>query len=87
MEAIIYSACFALVWTLYSGIVPAIKMLLNIPEEKRIKPFDCEGCMAFWCAYFWLLFEGVHPVQAFFMGCASFVLAYLIRSFIKPPGL
>jgi len=48
----------------------------------RLKPFDCEKCLAFWMCVWYFLFPKLFPVIIIYAGCASFA-AILIQILIS----
>jgi hypothetical protein len=45
---IIAAVLFSYHFVVVAGIGKAIKRYYNYPAGKRLKPFDCTTCMAFW---------------------------------------
>jgi hypothetical protein len=69
--SIIAAVLFAHVFVDVLGIGKAIKRYYNYAPGKRLKPFDCTTCMAFWaCIAFLLLPDVFSNVVATLFGAA-----------------
>lgn len=83
IKFIIFSSCFGLVFSLYSGFMQWVKSVLKV---KRFKPLDCEGCMSFWACLISATTQGYSWFNAIGMAFTSYILTLLIRSYVRPPG-
>lgn len=66
------------------GLAFRLKRLLRWPIDKRMKPFDCELCLAFWLGLIGsaIFFETEWPFHLYTGGCAA-VLAVIINRILK----
>lgn len=80
------SACLAWLFV-NTGLSFAMKRLLRWPLDRRMKPFDCELCLAFWLGVIGgmspaINFETLSPFPLYTGGCAA-VLAVLIKKLLQ----
>lgn len=69
-------AFISVVWASYTGIPQWIKWKYKV---KRIKPIDCELCLAFWIEFGVSLHKGIGYIEAIINGliCAGFAVLIL----------
>ena len=74
-----------------SGIAPFINRIFNRIDTrfsgakvyKRLKPIDCESCMAWWIAIAHQLYIGTNPIQSILIGAISYFTASYIFKLIN----
>lgn len=82
MLNLILISCFACVFVRYIG--TPFRIRLNAAEIHlgRIKPLDCEVCMAFWVAFFYGLNSGLLYALGFGSVCACLSLFIYRKLFL-----
>jgi hypothetical protein len=69
------AACTALVW-IQTGIPFYLRNCLN---RRRLKPLDCEMCMAFWLAILSSIYFEKNVLETIYIGGMAAVLAVFIN--------
>ena len=81
---IIAITCLAVFIAEASGIMGWVKFLLYVffkrPQSKRLKPFDCSMCLAFWISIFY--FWNNSPIIIVYAATAS-VTAIVVESIMR----
>jgi hypothetical protein len=75
----ITAACFAVLISEASGIIAWIKYYTGI---RRLKPFDCPMCLAFWLSFILCLLHG-EIVNAPLLASFSAILAILLSKAVS----
>ena len=56
-------------------------VLSNFGINIKLRPFDCERCLAYWLALWFYLFPNYFPMIIIYAGCASFGAILLFTLF------
>jgi len=76
---IIGSACLSLAF-IETGIPFKVRRYFN---AKRIKPFDCEGCLAWWIGIFSSIFFEKNTLEVIYIGAVALVTAVIINKWLN----
>lgn len=73
----IIAVAFTAVWFAELSTIPqyAAKYL----RRRRVKPFDCPLCLAWWSALIWFLLHGHGALSVAFGACASLVAVWIAK--------
>jgi hypothetical protein len=90
----VFAYWFACLSTIPNKIARFLYTYLNIRKRVRVsgkdayttirlKPFDCEKCLAFWLTLWYIFFPNYFPTLIIYAGCASALAITLGLSFNK----